>query len=438
MVRGLMDRLVQAALVGTRRQPPEFEHPALQPQKSPERALLAAAAALGLSALAGREPARWEGQSRPCPADPRPPAGALCLRRLVEGEFPSLWTDWLERAAAVGRRCPERFLPELLELGRQRRDLRPAIARVAGARGAWLAARNPDWAYLTADSEDRDAWETGSRSLRQDWLRNLRQRDPAAARRQLEEVWESEPAALREAFLQVMETAVGPEDEPLLERALSDRSGGVRRVAAELLSCFDSRFRRQLPVPYASTGRGLEVYPPQECPDFLEPKPPPETGQRGWWLRQLVGLCPLPDPAVRLRAESSEWRQDLELGWVEACRRQRRVDWAEALLPRERGLFALLPASRREQLIGEALAQTLPLGRIVLHARPLSREVSQLFVSRLAGPFDFQRTQALLQAGLWLDPSVAPQVAALEPGEAVDKLANLLTFRQAIREELQP
>ncbi len=440
-----MDRLAQAALVGTRRQLPRLEHPAVPPDRSPEETLLAASAAFSLSALAGRKPPAWQGKSQPCDPEALPPAGTRLLRRLAEGEHAAVWPEWLEAARRAGRRCPERYLPELLELGRYHRDLRPGIAAVAGKRGLWLAGRNPDWRYLLADSEENEIWETGPRTVRQDWLERLRRRAPAEARQKLAEVWEKEHAEARQGFLTALATGVGPEDEPFLERALQDKSRGVREEAAELLSRFDSRFRRELP-PVLEVTRGwisssLEVHPPAACPDYLDPKPPKGMGEKAWWLQQLVALSPLPDVSTLKLAARSEWKDALLAGWETATELQRRADWAEAL--RTPDVFSVLPPERREAILLERM--TLPL--LLAHRHPFGLKLSKLFVTRLRervgrDPADFDLARALTELALWLDPAVAGEVGSLETTAAmrdpVDRLANVLTFRLGIREEFPP
>lgn len=426
-----MDRLVQAALVGTRRQLPKLEHPALPALESPEETLLAAAAALALSSLAGKQPALWQGRPDPCPPEELPPAGDRALRRLTEGGLRDLWPEWLALTARAGRRCPERWLPELLELGRRNRELRDGIARVSGQRGLWLARRNPDWAYLTADSGALEVWETGGRVLRQDWLERLRRQSPSEALALLEAVWDSEPAEARQGFLEALVTGLSPADEPFLERALTDRSRGVRAAAAELLSRFDSRFRRSLPEGIGS-----------ECPDYLDPKPPRGVGQKAWWLQQLTALRAL--PPVSALSQPSEWKDALLAGWATACSRQARPDWAEALLDRQPEVFSVIPPERREQLLFTRLP-SFPLGLLLAHQHPLGAPFSRAFVHRLRDRVqtelsDFELARNLPELGRWLDPSVADAVSALHPSQAwrdsVDRLASVLSFRQAMRAEL--
>src|SRR5947209_18595078 len=111
-----------------------------------------------------------------------------------------LLPEWLAVAAQAGVRVPEERLPQLLALGTHRRDLRPALVKVIGARGGWLAEQEPEWAFgLGADDPER-AWHDGDRAARVLALAALRAQDAAHARELLVSAWQREPPAERAAF----------------------------------------------------------------------------------------------------------------------------------------------------------------------------------------------------------------------------------------------
>src|SRR5205807_3841100 len=129
------------------------------------------------------------------------PGAARHLEMMLGGTHREALPGWLQAAARTGARVPERLLPELLQAGRQHRDLRGWIAAVAGRRGRWLAQQNPDWAYLASEEDEVLGWETSPRAARQLHLQVLRATDPARAREQLAQTWEQEGADERAAFL---------------------------------------------------------------------------------------------------------------------------------------------------------------------------------------------------------------------------------------------
>jgi hypothetical protein len=365
--------LVGAVLVGTDR----------RPVRTGGDDLLADAAEAALERYAGWLPTPDGGRNPdPAPADPRPrvpDAAGRRLRRMLAGEHDELLPEWLAVARGTGRRAPEEDLPDLLDHGRAHPTRRTAVAELAGPRGRWLAGLNPRWRYAAevaapdGDEPVEERWRLGSRTQRASLLAALRDeqggRDPAAARTLLASTllastWSTETADDRATFLQVLATGLSADDEDFCEAALDDRSRQVREVAADLLarlpgSALAGRMAERAHTLVRRDGRRLAVTLPTACDEAMRrdgvlPNPRIGTGERAWWLEQIVAAAPLdPWPAVlgqpmerlvTLRAPD-DLHEVVRRGWVRAAVRQNRVDWAYALLAvrPEPDLLAVLP-----------------------------------------------------------------------------------------------
>ncbi|MEW2358334.1 DUF5691 domain-containing protein [Spirillospora sp. NPDC029432] len=380
---------VSAALLGTERRPPP-ELPGAPPgDGDPAGRLLDQAAVLALRRRAGRRPLTGAEPVAPAPQEDAPvvPAAAAGrLARILAGEQIRVLPEWLDAAAAHGRRVPSRLLPELLEKGRSDRVLRPAIARAAGRRGVWLALQNTDWAYLVGSGDDpggdAEVWETGTRQQRVAHLTRLRGTDPAAARDALGGTWAREPAPDRAAFLATFETGLSADDEDFLEKALEDRGKDVRQLASDLLARLPgSAYGRRMAVrareclrPEVRTVREREqtwilVEPPRGHGEDLARDGVPfhptgsfapgrraggPVGTRAAWLREILARTPLatwtdlfgrppreivglpvaPAAAADRPAEAGAGAMagSVHIGWARAALRQRDVGWARALL----------------------------------------------------------------------------------------------------------
>lgn len=168
-------------------------------------------------------------------------AGVQDLKRcLDEGE--PLVEEWCGLAAAQGWRVPDIRLPEVIDFVRRHPRTRDAVRPVLGKRGEWLAAQNPQWAKLFSvdpelDAEDaRRIWDEGTLAERKAVLVALTRKDPALRRELIESSWKQEPAKNRVEFVEAFGEGIWREDEPFLERCLTDRSMDVRFTAALCLS----------------------------------------------------------------------------------------------------------------------------------------------------------------------------------------------------------
>jgi hypothetical protein len=342
----------------------------------------------------------------------QPPAGAQ--------QRPALLTHWLRACDAGGHRVPHALLPTLLDLATAQRSLRRVAARVVDERGLWLAAQRADWAWVldaaagvdvSAEPDvDPDDWARLPSAERVPVVASLRARDPDAARALVESTWATDAARDRRAHLETFRVGLGPADEPLLERALDDRSAGVREVAADLLdglpgSARAARMADRLRPLVHTTGmlrRGLEVTLPDE-PDVSGRrdglgKPPPRRSARGWWLERIVAGAPLDvwadlagtDAATTLGRLADAGATDAVEGIRRAVRARRDPTWAVAIL--ERGwdptVVPALPRDLRERALlarlDEVIARPAHAASVVAAVEaPWSADFSVALVSKL-------------------------------------------------------
>jgi hypothetical protein len=409
------ERVVRAALLGTERQAAPVDaatdEPALDAavaalsDQPAEARLLGTAALLDAWRRAGQRGVRMaapppepapEGDERPCS-----PVAARVLRQLLAGSPPPLLAEWMGLAERAGAAIPHELLPAVLDFGVRHAAVRADVARALGARGRWLAAQNPAWAYAGGvPDETAEGWETGTAEERVRILRHLRARDPAAGLALLRTTWATDAPRDRAAFVEALAVGLGMDDEPFLESALDDKRKEVRTAAAALLGTLPGSrlvarmterlaplLRVHVPEGMIARLRGqgprLDVELPAECDkemrrDGIEPKPPYGTGERGWWLQQMIAAVPPAawterwgmDAAACLdAARAGDERTTFVRGWTAAATRNRAADWAEALLRtydgREGvftlgGLSAALPPARLEPLILDLLRSNTP------------------------------------------------------------------------------
>jgi uncharacterized protein DUF5691 len=484
------DDLVAAAMLGTSRRPapadtlPGPVRDQLDPTGDPAHDLLAAAALLGGYRKAGT---RAITGTTPVPAaqvDPRPlvdePA-ATRLRRILAGDHADLLSEWLTAAAAAGRRPSPEHLPALVDAARAKSALRPLVAAAAGTAAAWLGAIRPDWAFLGthATTDTDDAWRYGSPAQRRAWLTGALRTDPDGARAAIKETWSAESAESRADLLDVLSAALRPEDAAFLEQVLDDRAQDVRRLAGELLSCLPAsdlgrrmaeRMAALVSVRRRTLGRrGVLVFElPTECDetmrrDGIVATPPKGTGQRAWWLRQLLAATPLSfwdqfadNPADLLRMPFTGADGDTDdvvvlAGLAGAAARQHDPAWARALLaadpagPHVADLVAVLPkeewtavvagianritaAQFAELVVALPRPWPAPLGKVVLDwldGRPNERAVAWAAgVAARAVPKECLDHPMITREGR---PAAAPWRV---------QLVQTLLFRRRLHEEL--
>jgi Family of unknown function (DUF5691) len=383
--------VLATALIGTDRRPTGAENPAAE--------MLDLAASWTPYRRAGIRPATMDEPPPAAPPETMPLVGqaaSLRLELLLEGG-PMPWesatrelivAEWLGLAAERELRVRPHLLPALLDEGRLRRELRPLIATVGGARAAWLAELNLDWRYLTHSPGratmdapgDSAVWETGSRPQRLGYLRRLRRADPAAARELLDRDWATLTPDERSDLAGTLADGLTLADETLLERALDDRRKEVREGAAGLLvrlpeSAYQGRMagRARAYVSIGDSGE-LLITPPSECDksmrrDGIVAKPPAGVGARAWWLEEVLASTPLstwPRPAAEFVARSvpDDWASTVHRGLARAAAIHRDPSWAAATLDtlgtataRDRAAAAALyPILDSEELAQRAIA----------------------------------------------------------------------------------
>lgn len=473
-------QLRSAALVGTARRPVPTPEPlgwAARPAApAAEQALDAAALAAALH-RAGHLPATITEGPDPAPPDERPAASEragqlldLLLEQPPAGaaNADALLQHWLRACAEGGRRLPHHRLPALLDRATRVAPLRGPLRAVVDARGHWLAALNPDWAWVgapsttTAPPEPAEEWAHLPDPERLGALRRIRSQDPAAARALLESTWAQDPARVRAEHLAVLAERLSADDEDLLERALDDRAVSVRNVATDLLDGLpDSARGRRMDLRLRALvhhkgllGRSLEVLLPEDpdgpgIRDGLG-KQPAGRSARGWWLERIVAGAPLDvwgeDPARVVGKVGS----DVRAGLRRAVVRRQDVAWARALLQLgpDPELLGVLPADERERAAAGVL-------------RHLDRHALAAFLARLPAPWspalseavvaDLSRRPAVgylddLALGERLHPAVLPLLQRWLPripdktptdkalARSVRHLVQLHTLRHAISE----
>ncbi|MFE3449507.1 DUF5691 domain-containing protein [Nonomuraea sp. NPDC059194] len=443
----MWEELVSAALVGTDRRPHHGD-------------LLAAAAVELVRRRAGQVP---YGERPPAPAPAREeeqeavsPAAAARLGWILDGRHPRLLPEWLALAAATGRRVPPRLLPELLDKGARDRSIRPFLGVLAGRRGRWLAGLNPAWSYLLAEptglqAGTAESWELGGHGDRLAYLERLRASDPGAARRLLEQAWEKETPDDRAQFLALLGEGLSMADEPFLESVLDDRRREVRQQAADLLTrlpgsrlagrmaeraagCLAVRDDRIVVEPPAACDRGMER-------DGIRARPPRGTGERAWWLQQVVARAPLRmwDTAL-LRAKIPEWGREVRSGWVRAAVLQRDPVWARALFAWDplADLLAVLPPDDQDEVAADFVHRHGVDGQMIMvlggASTPWGRGLAHAVLTKIgkvAATQPWNLDELARMAGERIDP--ADRFMA----DGLSEVSNLLAFRAEMTKELR-
>lgn len=259
--------LAQAAVIGTSARPFSSEAlpravtdvlpPRQETAKSAERAdhaedgtdvLLDAAAAYGavhratiptIPSSAARNTS-WATSSRPL----APKALCSALEQiLVSKPQQHLLATALGLVAECGWRLPAPLLLRVLNEAAHRHEERDAVLEVIDERAAAVLRDHPVWgkrieplvSLHSGDSGDDSVWRLGTTTQRLAYFRRLRAQDPAAARTLLVASWQKEKAETREGIVEALTTGLSEADLPLLEMAITDRSGGVRQAAAQVL-----------------------------------------------------------------------------------------------------------------------------------------------------------------------------------------------------------
>ena len=292
------------------------------------------------------------------------------MKDVLEHGPRDLLAPMFQRLNETGMRLSHELLVPALNEGRQSVELRTWLTPVLGERGRWLAALNPQWAYASGVQETANPeqiWQEGSIDQRVALLRDERARDASQARTRLEGSLKELSAKERAPMVMALEISLSIQDEPLLEKLLTDRSKEVRENAARLLSrlpqsAHSQRITVWLQAMLSQGSKGeWQIEPPEEGHkdwerDGIALQPPAYIkGVKAWWLQQMVELAPLDFWMQQLGmtpeqlwewSRRSDWKTALRQGWLAALRDQPDVRWIDLLQTMDRDARAesLLPA----------------------------------------------------------------------------------------------
>jgi Family of unknown function (DUF5691) len=497
-----MDELSRVALVGTLQAGPGLPdtEPALGPlfsalaPASRERELLLRAGAAAVYRRAGRAPLRVESLPAPAPVETLRacgPALTALLRALLDGAYRAVLPEALDRMRGAGLRLAPELLPDALDV--HDRHLRERLRPVLGERGRWLARLEPGWAWasspppgdrLPADADAR--WQEGRPDERLALLALARRVDVDRSRAWLAATWSSERAQYRGDLLAVLETGLGPGDEPLLLTALADRSAPVRLAAARLLwrlpgsaLAATMRGRAEALLVHHDGRTGLDVRLPPESFDpawadeglVEEPPAGREIGRRQWWLAQTIAAVPpahwerrLSAPAATLVAAAAahEFCDVLIDGLTTAALAHGSSAWIEPLwqvwLARPRpdapvtalrsALLARMDEPARARRACELLASGAEdIGALAALDPPWPASVADAFLSAFARPLSDDGAhpwEGMLGAAALAMPASHLDRALPEPAEPgrrlrrlIDEFHAVLHFRRRLHEEIR-
>lgn len=491
------DPLIAAALLGSARMTalPPASDPSLEPTwraiatENPAAAILQALALTRALHHAGTRTQTAVDAGSPCLPESREPlpVGAVdALLRLLKGEFPEAMPEAFRLALASGCVVPGRLLPELLTAATKDHTLRPAIPLLAGERGLWIARRQPKFFWLLEGAiVADDAWDGSYPALRIAWLRHTRATDPTRAAAAVSAQWPGEDASMRESILRVVAESPQPCDEVWLETlALKDRRQDVRELAAVALSSLTgsgfreraiARVRERVKVELRLLKRIIAVNPPDTFDpaweaDGIKEKSPQGTGEKAWWLRQMISLVPLADWPGMLGVKETElftlsidrdWQEPLLLGWIDSARRMpgrtlapqfltfiAKLDpWPTTAAAKEMVMAALLDALAPAERFGmlDGVARELPL-HLALDLLARCGEpppdgkgrgiLALLDAASLSNPTGFIRQQARALAVCIPHDGIQPRLEALaklsELSAAAEEFATTLEFRRSL------
>lgn len=261
-----LPRLSQAAVIGTRARPfsskalPRAVAEALPAQQEKTEGGDAGDAADGTSVLLDAAAAYGAVHRATIPSVPSSaardtgwptssrPLAPQALRPVLEQILASkpqqqLLATVLGLVADCGWRLPAPLLVRVLNETAYRHEEREAVLDVIDERAAAVLREHPVWGKRVeplvslpgGGSGDDSVWRLGTTAQRLAYFRRLRAQDPAAARTLMVASWKKEKAEAREGIVEALATGLGEADLPLLEMAITDRSGGVRQAAAQVL-----------------------------------------------------------------------------------------------------------------------------------------------------------------------------------------------------------
>jgi hypothetical protein len=207
--------------------------------------ILADCAAYGLARRGGRvAPHSAAPVIPPAPADTQPQASSRVggiLTQVMASEDNEMLRECCLTITRSGMVVPYRQLPDLLAAATARSVIRDAVVPALGTRGRWLAERRGAWSWAVGGIDDGEPIDIEealdlSPAQRKARLVAARQQDPVRFREYVDANWaELRRVEDRKLLVAAFADRLGPDDEPVLERALDDRASTVREEAVELL-----------------------------------------------------------------------------------------------------------------------------------------------------------------------------------------------------------
>lgn len=407
------------------------------------------------------------------------------LAWMLKGQHKELLPEWLTKVKLIGKRIPEKYLPDLLDLGKKEAKLQEFILPVLGKRGRWLAKQNPDWAYAI-EVNTEESWVNGNSQERRLFLEKLRAENPNQARELLQANFSKETAGDRTNFLQTFAIGLSQEDEEFLEKTLGDRSKEVRRTAANLLtkipgSKLSQRMIARVQPLLQLQGETINITLPEVCDaemirDGIEANSPGNLSDKSWWLMQMLGAVPLKIwqenwqikinnlTLLIIAACNSDFSDSILGGWVLAVPRFPDENWAEALLSAwpnkidHRQMQSILPVlniDRQEAFAIRILQRDrqLPAGQRVAskllyqYKYPwsinLTRAVIDFLVVQITNTsnnYDWEFRSSLKHFACYMNLQILPETSTLLSAnfknnnvwtkEIIDEFINILHFRR--------
>ncbi|MEV6222086.1 SWIM zinc finger family protein [Nocardia fluminea] len=343
-----------------------------------------------------------------------------------------------------------------------------------------------------------DVWLFGTSGERKDWFARTRRADPAAALAVLTAAWPKESGPVKAELLGLLADGLSTADEALLERALDDRRGDVRRTATTLLNRLpDAAFGRRMAALVASWIRvaddgTVDVRVPAELDAQARRDGITDATDQAklrWdtpdstitTLHQAIAATPLTAWSSIVRATGEHtpttaltlslpprYAKAIVDGWVDATLAQHDTAWARALFAhatpteqavlRRRELFTLLDAADRVEHVLDLDAHQLNELHAILPGldhpwpEPVAGHVLRLLGERArttarqphAGAGVYTDRALLTAASVHLPVELATRVSALadttdDPAwqQAFHRLAHDLTDRATMLEELR-
>ncbi len=149
-------------------------------------------------------------------------------------ESAALFELWLQKCNNKNQIVLPENVPLLFDLGIRYKQLQQEIIAVTGKRGEWLLPFNEAWKFEPA-AVSEDLWQTGTLEQRRNFLKDLRETEPAKARELLQQAWPQENANTKAELLKQLSVGISNEDVEWLEQLLNEKSQKVKDEALKLL-----------------------------------------------------------------------------------------------------------------------------------------------------------------------------------------------------------